>query len=280
MLRGKVVRAGITSQFARRRPFVSRFACEPEYLAGPTAPMDSGSKANRLTLVMAHSQINGLAESSLASLSRRFHVVRSELLVAGRRLEILRPRSADELISEDDFNRDERLPHWAEIWASSIALTERLATEIGQGRRLLELGCGVGLVSAVAAMNGFGVTATDYYVEALEFARFNSNHNGQAPPATRLADWRDFPKDLGRFDFVIASDVLYERAYADLVAAAFAATLDPEGIGLLADPQRQNGALLPEACRRQGLKILRTSGVSIDFGEKKQTIDLYELRTV
>src|SRR5216684_2773150 len=120
---------------------------------------------------MTRSQINGLAESSLASLSRRFHVVRSELMVAGHRLEILRPRSADELISEEDFNRDERLPHWAEIWASSIALAERLATEAGAGRRLLELGCGVGLVSTAAARQGFDVTAIDYYAEALEFAR-------------------------------------------------------------------------------------------------------------
>jgi ETFB lysine methyltransferase len=226
---------------------------------------------------MTRIKTSSTPEPSLASLSRRFHVVRSELMVAGRRLEILRPRSADELISEEDFNRDERLPHWAEIWASSIALAERLAAETGDGRRLLELGCGVGLVSAIAAVNGFDVTATDYYVEALEFTRFNSIHNGQPPPATRLADWRDFPKDLGRFDFVVASDVLYERTYAELVAAAFAATLDPDGIGLLADPQRQNGALFPEACRREGLKILRMSGVQIEFGEKQQTIDLYEL---
>jgi predicted nicotinamide N-methyase len=218
-----------------------------------------------------------IPEPSLASLSRRFHVVRSELMVAGRRLEILRPRSADELISEEDFNRDERLPHWAEIWASSIALAERLATERGTGRRVLELGCGVGLVSAIAAVNGFDVTATDYYVEALEFTQFNSIHNGQPPPTTRFVDWRDFPKDLGRFDFVVASDVLYERTYAELVAAAFAATLAPDGIGLLADPQRQNGALFPDACRREGLKIMRMSRVPIDFGEKKQTIDLYEL---
>ena len=52
------------------------------------------------------------------------------------------------------------------------------------------------------------------------------------------------------------------------------------GIGFLADPQRQNGALFPEACRRHGLDIVRTSSVPIDFGEKKQTIDLYELGTV
>jgi ETFB lysine methyltransferase len=229
---------------------------------------------------MTRITINSFPEPYLAWLARRFHVIRSELMVAGRRFEIVRPRSADELISEDDFNRDERLPHWAEIWASSVALAKRLATETGQSRRLLELGCGLGLVSAVATVHGFDVTATDYYVDALEFTRFNSIHNGQPPPSTRLADWRDFPKDLGRFDFVVASDVLYERIYADLVAAAFAAALNPEGIGLLADPQRQNGALFPEACRCHGLKVLRMSGVSIDFGEKKQTIDLYELRTL
>jgi ETFB lysine methyltransferase len=228
---------------------------------------------------MPTAQNNELAELSLTELRRRFNIVQTEVEVAGHRLKIFRPRSADELICDEDFNRDERLPHWAEIWASSIALAERLMTESGQGRRLLELGCGLGLVSTAAALRGFDVTATDYYPEALEFAGCNAIHNGQPPPATRLVDWRDFPKDLGRFDVVVASDVLYERSYADLVASAFAATLKPQGLGILTDPQRQNGAQFPDACRRHRLRIVRTSRIPVARGAIAQNIDLYELQT-
>jgi predicted nicotinamide N-methyase len=228
---------------------------------------------------MPTAQDNEIAELSLTELRRRFNIVQSEVEVAGHRFKIFRPRSADELICEEDFDRDERLPHWAEIWASSIALAERLMIESGTGRRLLELGCGLGFVSTVAALRGFEVIATDYYSEALEFTRFNAIHNGQPPPATRDVDWRDFPKDLGRFDVVVASDVLYERSYADLVASAFAATLKPQGLGILTDPQRQNGAQFPGACRRHGLRIVRTSQIPIARGEIAQDIDLHELKT-
>jgi predicted nicotinamide N-methyase len=236
--------------------------------------MPSASSGN----IMSRAQHNEVSESSLGELKRRFHLVRSEVKFAGRCLEIFRPESADELISEEDFNCDERLPHWAEIWASSIALAMRLATEAGAGRRLLELGCGVGLVSTAASRQGFDVTAIDYYAEALEFTRFNAIHNGQPPPTTRLVDWRDCPKDLGRFDAVVASDVLYERPYSDLIAAAFAATLEPDGLGILTDPQRQIAAPFPEACRRHGLTIVRTSEITVARGVIAQAIDLYVIR--
>lgn len=205
-------------------------------------------------------------------------MMKTEVHVAGRQLVIHRPKNADDLIFEEEFTRDERLPYWAELWPSAIVLAERLAGEQGDGRRLLELGCGVGLGTIAALQSGFDVTATDYYAEALEFTRLNCLANGQEPPPTRLVDWRDFPDNLGRFDMVIASDVLYERANSPLVAAAFAATLKPTGLGLITDPQRKVAALFPEACARQGLCILAMGGVSITFGEAKPTIDLFELR--
>ena len=89
-------------------------------------------------------------ESLHGSLRRRFDVMASRFQVVGRTLELLHPRSADDLIDEDSFERDDRLPYWAEIWASSLALAERIAGEVGHGRRLLELGCGVGLTAVVA----------------------------------------------------------------------------------------------------------------------------------
>ena len=48
--------------------------------------------------------------------------------------------------------------------------------------------------------------ATDYYADALLFARRNSLRNVKREPETRLVDWRAFPTDLGRFDLVLASD--------------------------------------------------------------------------
>lgn len=212
-----------------------------------------------------------------ASLHERFTVVEQTLLAAGREFRLLKPRSPDELISEDDFNRDERLPYWADVWPSALSLAARLAGERGGGRRLLELGCGAGYVSAVAASRGFEVVASDYYAEALEFTRLNCWLNRLPSPGTRLVDWRELPGDLGRFDFVVGADVLYEKAYPALVSAAFAATLAPGGLGLVADPGRRGAEPFQVECRRRGLSIAHVERAPFDNGSVCHTVDLYEL---
>jgi len=60
------------------------------------------------------------------SLERRFRTVRSRLDVAGREMVLLHPESAEDLIDERDFEHDERLPYWAEIWPSSRVLAAQL----------------------------------------------------------------------------------------------------------------------------------------------------------
>ena len=89
-----------------------------------------------------------------------------------RRYWLWRPASVDDLISEEDFAVDERIPYWADCWPSARVLAEHIAGSCGGGRRMLELGCGVGLVSLAAAAAGFDVLATDYYADALEFTRW------------------------------------------------------------------------------------------------------------
>ena len=162
-------------------------------------------------------------------LRRRFDVIEHRISVAGRIITLLHPRSADDLIDEDDFNRDERLPYWAEIWPSAYVLAQRIARENGRssGRpsRLLELGCGSGLAVVTALAAGFDVTAVDYYPAALEFVKVNAELNGLPPPQIRVVDWRNYPDDLRDFDVVIAADVLYETGYCRLIAEAFRQSL-------------------------------------------------------
>src|SRR5687767_15515852 len=96
--------------------------------------------------------------SSLAArravLRRRFRLISAELEVGGHRVSLIRPESSESLISEEDFERDERLPYWAELWPSALVLARHIATLEGSGRALLELGCGVGLVATAASLAG------------------------------------------------------------------------------------------------------------------------------
>lgn len=191
---------------------------------------------------------------------------------------MLHPVSADELISEEDFAHDERLPYWADIWPSSIVLAEHALTLEGKGRRLLELGCGLGMVASAAAMAGFDVLATDYYEDAMHFTRVNVSRNAGVDVETRLVDWRRLPADLGTFDVVLASDVLYERPYAALMARALARTLSTGGEATLADPGRLAAPAFVAECGQSGLVAERVARRPFEAGAIRQTIDLYQVR--
>lgn len=211
-------------------------------------------------------------------LTRRFRTVESSLLVGGRRLTLLHPASAEDLIDERDFERDERLPYWADIWPSARTLADHVATLRGAGRTLLELGCGAGLVATSAVLAGFRICATDYYEDALRFTALNVAAHSGALPETRLVDWRALPHDLGRFDYVVGSDVLYERAYGKLVARAIDITLARGGEAIIADPGRIAAADFVRDGAMRGLRIVEHRQVPFAEGRIRQQINLYRLR--
>jgi predicted nicotinamide N-methyase len=213
----------------------------------------------------------------LRALERRFVLARRTASVGGRDVVIESPRSAEDLISEADFERDERLPYWADLWPSATVLANIVAPLDGKGRRALELGCGLGLVTIGALRAGFDILATDYYEDALLFARRNARRATGREPCTRHVDWRARPSDLGAFDLVLASDVLYERPYAPLVAAAVAATLAPGGTALVADPGRVALDSFLTECGARGCSARVCDRVHWSDGTARQTITIHEI---
>lgn len=213
-----------------------------------------------------------------ASLSRRFRVVETQVRIAERTLDILHPASAEDLIDEKEFEQDERLPYWAELWPSSRVLGEWLLGMEGAGRSLLELGCGAGLVATCASLAGFDVVVSDYYQDALDFAQVNAWRNGSPVPRGIAIDWRNLPTGLERYDVVVASDVLYERPYGGLVAKAVAATLDEEGVSWIADPGRVARDTFVRALGPAGLHIANRTKIPFVDGSIRQTITLLEIR--
>ena len=143
-------------------------------------------------------------------------------------LELLRPESPDALIDEEAFAEDEFLPYWAELWPAALALAEALPDV--EGLRVVELGCGLGLPSLVAASRGADVTAVDWAEDAIELLRENASRNGLTIRAERR-DWREPWHE--RFDLALAADVLYERRNVEPVLARLT-ELAPESLLALA----------------------------------------------
>jgi 2-polyprenyl-3-methyl-5-hydroxy-6-metoxy-1,4-benzoquinol methylase len=211
------------------------------------------------------------------SLRSRFEVARAEVTLLGNTYELLRPRNIDDLISEEDFNIDERIPYWAECWPSGRVLAERVLREQGAGRTMLELGCGIGVVCLAAAQAGFRVLGTDYYAEALEFTEANAQRHGLAGIDTRLVDWRRLPDDLGTYDLVTAADVLYETPQVALVAATISRTLAPGGVAWLADPGRRTAVTLIEQCQQFGLVANCIDRVPSEDASAQLTVSVFEI---
>lgn len=217
-------------------------------------------------------------DALVESLTRRFRTTLIDAEVGERTYKLLKPANPDDLIREEDFVKDERLPYWADVWPSAIILAAKLLEINGHGRSALELGCGAGLCTIAAASSGFDIVATDYYEDALDFTRANTFTNLGAEARTMLFDWRHPPAELGRYDLVFASDVLYEREYALLLPMILRRTLSDKGSGLIADPGRIAAPMFVEACTANGLLAEKIETRPFAAGEIRQQIDIYAVR--
>ena len=167
-------------------------------------------------------------------------------------LSILRPRDSEALLDEEAFEHEEYLPYWAELWPSALALARVVAERPLARARVLELGCGLGLPSVVAALGGARVVATDWSPDALVFTALNAERNGAAV-GTLLCSWSQPEPLVGRgpWDLVLASDVLYERRNVELLLELLPRLVDESGEILLTDPGRPAAQAFEDAARAQ-----------------------------
>ena len=161
------------------------------------------------------------------------------------------------------------------VWPSGQALARDLSRSAFKvrGKRVLELGCGLGLPAAAAAAAGAAsVCCSDIDGPVAQVAaascllNFPSRRGSKQRPdgegggrerAEALAlDW-DKPEEWprGAFDLALAADVLYRPPFASAVAAVLGRALErPRGRALLADPvQRPFRDLFAERCAEHGL---------------------------
>lgn len=146
------------------------------------------------------------------------------------------------------------MPYWADIWPSGIVLADTIAQmDSLEGKRVLELGCGLGFPSMVAAARGAQVVASDYIPEALDLLQTNARLN-DIQLETAQFDWLH-PVDIGRFDLVIAADVLYDKWQVDVLLTVISLTLDAGGQALVADPERITARGFQDAATFAGFHV-------------------------
>jgi predicted nicotinamide N-methyase len=152
-------------------------------------------------------------------------------------------------------------------------LADRVPYDAG---RVLDLGCGLGLTGVVAARRGGRVVFVDRIAAPLAFVRETLRTNGSSSTGFVVADAIDAPWH-GRFDLVLAAELLYDRATFGALAAALAGTVATNGRIMLADAHRIDTSDFYEAARAAGLVWMR-SDVPIDEEGFPVTVSIVTMR--
>lgn len=145
-------------------------------------------------------------------------------------------------------------PYWAHLWTGSRALARLVATEIEcAGRRVVEIGCGLGLAGIVAARRGAAALLLDSAWEGVCFAAANARLN-DCRAAVIQSDLRA-PGLRGTFDCCLAADVTYDPELQRALAEFLAGHLAPRGRAWCAESVRTVDQGFRRACERHGLNV-------------------------
>ena len=109
-------------------------------------------------------------------------------------------------------------PIFGIVWPSSIVLARFIMDFETSNKRILEVGCGLGLSSILLNKQGHDITATDHHPSANGFLTRNTLLNGDPAIPFERVGWADLDDQLGLFDLIIGSDLLYEDEHIELLS--------------------------------------------------------------
>ncbi|HYC01432.1 MAG TPA: methyltransferase domain-containing protein [Candidatus Limnocylindrales bacterium] len=134
-------------------------------------------------------------------------------------------------------------PYWAIVWTGARAIAAVLLHGPSlHRRRVLDLGCGLGLSGLAAARAGAEVVFADYLDEPLKFVGATVDAGSiEGARVVRL----DFTRDRldERFDVILAADVVYEPSQYAPLAEFLAAHLADDGRILLTESLRADARI-------------------------------------
>ncbi len=178
------------------------------------------------------------------------------------------------------------IPYYAILWPAARGLADHLWRHRAglSDRRLIELGCGLGLPSILAARLGARVTSTDFHPDtgtwllrnaalngiALDYAQLDWNAflerrpepgDAQAPTVDQSLPFSDLRSQPSGFHLVVGSDLIYERRHIPALVCAIDALCAADGHAVISDPGRDPLALFVSTMEKSGWRLtLETEG--------------------
>jgi len=136
------------------------------------------------------------------------------------------------------FSDDQAFALFGIIWASSEVLSALMLKVDIDGKRILEIGCGMALVSHVLNARGADITAMDIHPVPGELLQNNTELNKTNPIPFQNASWADELPDLGKFDLIVGSDILYEPRQVETLPAFIDRHAKTNSEVVIVDPDR------------------------------------------
>jgi predicted nicotinamide N-methyase len=166
------------------------------------------------------------------------------------------------LDGKDPFADVSEFPFWVRLWDAAMILAYVLgAQKETKGKRLLELGSGLGAAGLAAAAAGFDVTLSDSEDIRIDFQRVSAAASKLYDITFVRMDWID-PPPLKTFDVLAGAEILFREELLQPLLHIFKTYLAPDGMIYLAhDAKRQS---LP--------KFLKLAQNDFDIALKEQTI--------
>ncbi len=173
--------------------------------------------------------------------------------------------------------KDERIPYWADLWPSAIALSNFIVRQktIHLGLKVVELGCGIGLPGIVAGKLGAKVIFTDYIQAALDFTKLNWDRNNKEAAEFLIMDWRKPIKGLDA-DIIIASDIAYEKKSFEDLLSAFKQLLSPHTKMYISEPNRAFSQSFFRDLKEHGF-LVNSVQEKLMFRDQAYTIHVHEI---
>lgn len=198
---------------------------------------------------IAESRRSRALEAYLAS-EAELEIDQVRFPTTGRVLEIRKPteESRERMFEAARQDPDKQMPYWARIWPSGVALGDVALERRDElsGRRVLELGCGLGTTATALIEAGAILTVSDYSPLPLAFCRYNALRNTGRAPRTLRFNWRAPDANAlvraeagGGYPLILGADLLYEGRDVEPLLAIVERILAPDGMLWLAEPGRK-----------------------------------------
>lgn len=132
-------------------------------------------------------------------------------------------------------------PIFGVLWPSGYVMATIMEQYEIKDKKILEVGCGLGLSSLILKLRNADITATDYNPAVETFLKENARINKIDSIPFFRANWTDDHIDTkDRYDLIIGSDILYESGHAKDLAHFINKSAKKKCVVIIIDANRGN----------------------------------------